>query len=311
MLHLDASAVADYLPIQLAMKVLDGALRSGAELPRSEPRSRVAAEGGQLLVMAAVGDAGAGIKLVSVATDNPGQGLPLIHGVYALFAPGTLRLEALIDGPALTGVRTAAVSGWVTDQLASPEAARLVIFGSGPQARAHLDAMLAVRKITHLTVVSTNKAGACQLAERARERGIDAQVGDVEAVADADLVCCCTSSPRPVFDGALLMPGTHVNAIGAHTPATRELDTTTVLAGRVVVETRAAALSEAGDILLAIEDGGFSPSDIVADLGELARGAPVRRMPDDITVFKSVGVAFEDLLLARAIVDRAGALQRS
>lgn len=311
MLHLDASAVVEHLPVQLAIRVLDDALRSGAELPHSEPRSRISAEGGELLVMPAVGDAGAGIKLVSVATDNPGKGLPLIHGVYALFAPGTLRLEALIDGPALTGVRTAAVSGWVTDLLASPEAARLVMFGSGPQAHAHLDAMLAVREITDVRVVSRNKARAEQFAERARERGIEAGVGDAKAVADADLVCCCTSSPRPVFDGALLMPGTHVNAIGAHTPETRELDATALLAGRVVVETRAAALSEAGDLLLAIEGGDFTPSDIVADLSELARGAPVRRTADDITVFKSVGVAFEDLLLARAVVDRANAAQRS
>jgi ornithine cyclodeaminase/alanine dehydrogenase-like protein (mu-crystallin family) len=304
---LDADAVAAALPMHQAIGALDLALGSEVGLPRSEPRGRMAAPGGEVLLMPAAGDTGTGVKVVSVAPDNPSRGLPLISGVYVLFAPESLQVEAIIDGPALTGIRTAAVSGWATDRLALPDAHRLVIFGSGPQAYAHLDAMPVVRDVDHVGIVSRTAVGAERLAEHAAGRGIEAEATTPDAVADADLVCCCTSSSQPVFDGRLLPPGTHINAIGSHTPQTRELDARTISMGRVVVETREAALAEAGDLLLAIDDGLFAPEDIVADLRELAGGAHVRRTLEDVTVFKSVGVAFEDLVLARALVDRAAA----
>jgi ornithine cyclodeaminase/alanine dehydrogenase-like protein (mu-crystallin family) len=302
---LDADAVVACLPMHRAIEALDLALHSEAGLPRSEPRGRMAAPGGEVLLMPAAGATGTGVKVVSVAPGNPSRGLPLISGVYVLFSPETLQVEAIIDGPALTGIRTAAVSGWVTDRLALPDAHRVVVFGSGPQAYAHLDAMLAVREVDRVGIASRNAAGAERLAQHAAGRGVEAAVTTPDAVAEADLVCCCTSSSQPVFDGSLLTPGTHVNAIGSHTPQTRELDAYTISSGRVVVETREAALTEAGDLLLAIDEGKFAASDIVADLRELARGVLARRTPEDITVFKSVGVAFEDLVLARAVVDLA------
>lgn len=307
MRFLDADAVVANLPMHQAIGALDLALGSEAELPRNEPRGRMAAPGGEVLLMPAAGDTGTGVKVVSVAPGNPSRGLPLISGVYVLFSPETLQVEAIIDGPALTGIRTAAVSGWATDRLAPPDAHRLVIFGSGPQAYAHLDAMLEVRDIDHVGMVSRTAAGAERLAEHAAGRGVEASVTTPDAVADADLVCCCTSSSQPVFDGSLLAPGTHINAIGSHSPQTRELDARTISSSRVVVETREAALAEAGDLLLAIDDGRFEVGDIVADIHELACGALARRTREDVTVFKSVGVAFEDLVLARALVERATA----
>jgi ornithine cyclodeaminase/alanine dehydrogenase-like protein (mu-crystallin family) len=304
---LDADAVAAALPMHQAIGALDHALGSEVGLPRSEPRGRMAAPGGEVLLMPAAGDTGTGVKVVSVAPDNPTRGLPLISGIYVLFAPETLQVEAIIDGPALTGIRTAAVSGWATDRLALPDAHRLLLFGSGPQAYAHLDAMLVVRDVDHVGIVSRTAAGAERLAEHAAGRGVEAEVTTPKAIADADLVCCCTSSSQPVFDGRLLASGTHINAIGSHTPEARELDAHTISMGRVVVETREAALAEAGDLLLAIDDGRFEAGDIVADLRELACGAHVRRTREDVTVFKSVGVAFEDLVLARALLDGAAA----
>ena len=122
-------------------------------------------------------------------------------------------------------------------------------------------------------------------------------------MAEADLVCTCTTSSAPLFDGTLLAPGVHVNAVGTHLPDARELDTATIHRGRVVVETRAVALAEAGELVIPIAEGAIDADHVAADLAETVRGAEVRRSPEDVTVFKSVGMAFEDLVVARAIVD--------
>jgi ornithine cyclodeaminase/alanine dehydrogenase-like protein (mu-crystallin family) len=162
---------------------------------------------------------------------------------------------------------------------------------------------LAVRPIAHLTVVSRSPEPAEALAAAAGESGVASAVGRPDDVRGADVVCTCTTSSDPLFDGSLLPPGCHVNAIGSYQPHTRELDTETVRRGRVVVETRAVALEEAGDLLIPIREGAIGPNHLVADLAEVVRGAAVRRAPEDVTVYKGVGMAFEDLVVARAIVD--------
>jgi ornithine cyclodeaminase len=134
--------------------------------------------------------------------------------------------------------------------------------------------------------------------------GLDAGVGAPDAVGDADLVCTCTTSPEPVLQGRLLRPGAHVNAVGAYTPETRELDDEAIRRARVVVETREVAMAEAGDVLIPLRAGVVGAEHVVADLAELVGGAPVRRGQDDVTVFVSVGVAFEDLVVAAAAVER-------
>jgi ornithine cyclodeaminase len=156
--------------------------------------------------------------------------------------------------------------------------------------------------VTHLVVVSRTRDRAERLAERAAAMGLHAEVGDAEAVADAGIVCTCTTSTEPVFDGTRLAPGAHVNAVGAYRPETREIDTETVRRARVVVETRAAALEEAGDLLLPIGEGAISTDHVVADLQEVVRGGVVREGNEDITLFESVGLAFEDLAVAGALV---------
>jgi ornithine cyclodeaminase/alanine dehydrogenase-like protein (mu-crystallin family) len=302
---IDGGELQEMLPIAAAIEALESAFLTGP-VPEAPLRTRMAVGGGELLLMPASGDAGVGVKLVTVNPENPGRGLPFIHATYVLFASGSLEPLAVIDGQVLTALRTAAVSGLATRHLARQDAERLVIFGAGVQAHSHLLAMRAVRDVWRLTVVSRTAVKAEMLVDRARALDMEATVGTPEAVARTDLVCTCTTSPEPVFDGALLQAGSHVNAIGSYQPHTRELDDATVGRGKLVVETRGAAMAEAGDILIPMQAGRIGASAIVADLAEVVRGTPVRSSPEDVTIFKSVGVAFEDLVVARAALDRMG-----
>lgn len=298
------SELAQLLSMADAVDALEEAF-SDSNPPETPQRAHVATANGTLLLMPAHGRAGAGVKIVTVAPGNPERKLPLIHGAYVLFAPETLELEAVIDGASLTGLRTAAVSGLATRYLARAAARSLVIFGAGTQGNSHLDAMVAARPIESVTIVSRTREPAEALAARARAMGLDGRVGDPSAVSSADIVCTCTTSSEPLFDGTLFRPGTHINAVGAFEPHARELDDAAVLRSRVVVEGRAAALEEAGDLVIPIEAGRIGEEHIVADLREVVAGAQVRRTDDDVTLFKSVGLALEDLAVARAAVGAA------
>jgi ornithine cyclodeaminase len=288
------------LSMTAAIDALEVAFRTGD--PSSTPaRTRVETPGGTMLLMPATdATAGVGVKLVTISPGNPVRGFPFVNAVYALFDADTQSPEAVIDGAALTAIRTAAVSGLATRWLANDGAGDLVIFGAGVQAGSHLEAMLAVRPIRRVTIVSRGRARAEGLAGEARTRDIEASVGEPDVVSGADIICTCTTAGAPLFDGRLLSPGSHVNAVGAYTPVTRELDTATVERGRVVVETREAAFEEAGDLLVPIDEGAIDRGHVVADLKQLVSGRTVRSTPADITVFKSVGLAFEDLVVARA-----------
>jgi ornithine cyclodeaminase/alanine dehydrogenase-like protein (mu-crystallin family) len=280
---------------------------SADRLPEAPQRAHISVQEADLLMMPAAGEQGAGVKIVTVNPANPARGLPLIHGMYVLFAPETLKTVGIIDGAAITGLRTAAVSGLATRWLARDDARRLVLYGAGTQARSHLEAMRAVRPIEEVRVVSRSAGPAEELADAVRSARLDAAVAGPHAVAGADIVCTCTTSSTPVFDGSMVRDGTHINAVGAYRPDARELDDHVMSRARIAVETRDAALSEAGDLIVPMRAGVIGRDDVVADLSEVVRGTPVRREPDDITVFKSVGVAFEDLVVARAAFDRLGA----
>lgn len=292
------------LPMEAAIDALEEAFRSRD--PGAGPlRTQVDTAAGTLLLMPATGEGGVGVKLVTLSPDNPAGGRPFIHAVYVLFEADTQAPAAILDGGALTALRTAAVSGLATRHLANPDAGRLVVFGAGVQATSHLEAMRAVRPVRAVVVVSRSRDPAEALVERARATGLEASVGEPGSVADADLVCTCTTSSSPVFAGAELDAGAHVNAVGSFQPETRELDTETIRRARVVVETRRVAMEEAGDLLIPIEEGAIGPGHIEAELAAVVRGEGVRRARDDVTVFKSVGMAFEDLAVARAVVDAA------
>jgi ornithine cyclodeaminase/alanine dehydrogenase-like protein (mu-crystallin family) len=293
---IDAAELRRRLPMRAAIDALEVAF--GAGVPPVPLRMHATTPDGDLLLMPAAAAQGLGVKLISLTPDNPARRLPLVQGVYALFSPTTQSPEAVFDGAALTALRTGAVSGLATRWLAPEEARSLVVFGAGVQARAHVEAVRAVRTVTDVAIVSRSPATAEALAGEVAGR-----VGKPADVADADIVCTCTTSPEPLFDGALLRPGAHVNAVGAYTPETREVDTAAVVRSRVVVETREVAMGEAGDLLLPIAEGAVGPDHVVADLAETVRGADVRHGADDVTLFISVGMAFEDLVVARAAAE--------
>jgi ornithine cyclodeaminase/alanine dehydrogenase-like protein (mu-crystallin family) len=301
--HISAHDVRDRLGMVQAIDALQAAI--GARGFADTPQRLHLGDGQQdLLVMPAMDDGWAGTKFVSLDRDNPARGLPFVQGLYTLLGPPGLQPLATIDAPALTGIRTAAVSGLATRLLARPDATRLVVIGSGVQARSHVEAMAAVRDLEEVVVVGRRPEAAAAFAEDvAAVHDVPVRVGSPEDVAVADLICVCTSSRTPVFPGASLPPGVHVNAVGSFRPDVQEVDTTTVTTSRVVVEVRAAALSEKGDLVMARERAGWDPATIVADLTELVRGERVgRRAPEDRTLFASVGHAFEDLVVARALV---------
>jgi len=300
---IDAGELRRRVPIGRAIDALEAAFREEDPSLAAPLRSSLATSAGTLVLMPAAGQRGVGVKLVTLSEHNPRAGLPFLHALYALFDRETQAPEAVIDGSELTAIRTAAVSGLATRLLARPDARRLVLFGAGVQGRAHLESIAAVRPIDDVMVVSRTPGPAAALAERATELGLRGSVGTPEDVAEADVVCTCTTSAVPVFDGGALAPGAHVNAVGAYLPNEREVDSATMARAKVVVETREVALAEAGDLLIPIEEGVIGADHIRADLAELVRGAEVRAGADDVTLFESVGMAFEDLVVARAALE--------
>jgi ornithine cyclodeaminase/alanine dehydrogenase-like protein (mu-crystallin family) len=266
------------------------------------PRTVIDVRAGQLLLMPAAFDRYAGVKVVSIAPDNPRHGLPRVQGAYLLFDATTLDIAAVIDGVALTTLRTAAVSALAVDRLARPGEARLVVFGCGPQARGHIQALSHVRPIRHVTIVGRRDGPAEALARHCTSNGVRAAVGRPDAVAEADIVVCATTARTPVFDSTTLPAHAVVVAIGSHEPDAREVDSALVERATVVVESRAAALREAGDILLAIADGMPSEQAIDGDLAELVGGDLTVRA-DRPRLWKSVGEAWEDLAVAAAVYE--------
>jgi ornithine cyclodeaminase/alanine dehydrogenase-like protein (mu-crystallin family) len=267
-------------------------------------RLRIEVPRGELLLMPAFGREGIGVKLVTLHADAPQPPHPRVQGDYVLFSPDGLAPELIVDGAALTERRTAAVSALATDCLARESASRLVVFGAGRQARAHIDAMSAVRQIESIGIVGYRAGPARALVDELRQRGLSAKLVSAEAVADADIVCTCTPSTQPLFEDRWLARGVHVNAIGAYREDMRELPASTLARALLTVEDRAAALLEAGDIIQAIAERAIGPDHIAGDLGDLARGDVARSAPDQITLFKSVGIADEDLVLVRMIARR-------
>lgn len=257
-------------------------------------------------------DGGAlGLKLVSVFRSNTARGLPLINSLVMAVDPATGAPAALIEGSSLTAIRTGAASGAATDVLARPDAAVAAIFGAGVQARRQLEAVCTVRAIERVYVSSLVGAEAFA-AEMAGFGPIPADivVADArEAVANADVICAATTTRTPVFDGHDLRPGTHINGIGSFTPEMQEIDTVTVRRARVFVDSVEAALAEAGDLIIPLNAGEIARDHIRAELGEVIAGLkPGRTGPDDITFFKSVGVAVQDALAAQIILRNGPAM---
>ena len=232
-----------------------------------------------------------GAKLVNVYPDNAARGLPTHLALIVIFRSDTGETLAVMDGRLITELRTAAVSAAATKLLSSPAARILAILGSGVQARAHFRALGLVRRFGEVRVWSRDSRHARIFANEIGATATSAE----DAVRGADVVVTCTNSPEPVLQGAWLKPGVMVNAVGAVGPARRELDGA-AMSGAVVVDSREAALKESGDVLL-------SGATICAELGELLAGTSPRP-PANVTVFKSLGLAVEDLAAAKLVLDR-------
>jgi ornithine cyclodeaminase/alanine dehydrogenase-like protein (mu-crystallin family) len=264
------------------------------------------------LMPAYLGDPTAfGIKVVSVMPGNHGTPFDSHQGAVLVFETRHGALRAIVDASAITAIRTAAVSGLATRLLANPDAGDLALIGSGTQARTHLAAMLTVRPLRRVRVWSANPARARAFAERESARhGIDVEaVRSAEhAVTGADLICTVTSSKTPVVEGAWIAEGAHVNAAGACFPDARELDTAAVAAARVFVDSRESALHESGDVLIPIAEKAFDERHILAELADVVVGkVPGRLGARDRTLFKSLGLAVEDLASAHELWQRAEA----
>ncbi|MFI9329173.1 ornithine cyclodeaminase family protein [Kitasatospora sp. NPDC052868] len=295
-----APGAVDLTPAQAA-DAIEQVLLDGLDPEAGPARSAVPVPAGELLLMPAASDRYAGVKIAGVVPANPAVGLPRITGSYLLLDGPTLQPLALLDGAALTALRTPAVTAVALRRLAAPDAAHLVLFGAGPQAYGHLDALLGVRPLTRVTVVARRAEPAEALAAYARRRGLEAVVGTASAVAHADLVVCCTTARTPLFDGALVPDHAVVAAVGSHEPQAREVDTVLVRRAALYVEARAAALREAGDLLAA----GVTGADTLWNLAELVRGeVPVPA--DRPRFFKSVGMAWQDLAVAAEVHRQGG-----
>jgi ornithine cyclodeaminase len=253
----------------------------------------------------------AGAKLVTVYPRNHERGLPSHLATIVLLDHATGALVALLDGRYITEARTAAVSAVSVKYLARPDARVLAIIGSGVQARSHLEAIRHVRPLAEVRVWSPNRAhlAAC-VEDMAASTGlpIHAMPDAAAAVRGADIVVLVTASRVPVISDDDVRPGTHVCAVGACRPDQREIPTPLVRRARVYVDSLAAALKEAGDLLLPIAEGAIDAGHIVGELGALAHGRLAgRTAPADVTIFKSLGLAVEDMVAARLVVDRARA----
>jgi ornithine cyclodeaminase/alanine dehydrogenase-like protein (mu-crystallin family) len=272
---LAAADVAQRLGPTAAIDALHDALVSGLDPEADPPRGALTVGGGELLVMPSTTAAHAVVKLVTVG------GEPRIQGVCVVFDATTLAPVALVDGIALTNVRTPAVSALAVRALAAPDARRLLVFGRGPQAHGHVEAIRAVRSIEHVDMVGR-------------------ETGDIdELVAAADVICCATTAREPLFDGALVADHATVVAIGSHEPEARETDDTLARRATVVVESRTSALCEAGDVIGAIRGGALREDELVT-LADLVRGRVA--VPPGPRLFKSTGMAWEDAVVASAIV---------
>ena len=317
MLALSRDDVRALVPIASAVELLKEAfaelyrgeavapLRTGIEIPSESAVS--------LFMPAYVpSNQGLGLKIVSVFPNNPGRGEPTIYALVVLVDAGSGAPLALLDGTFLTALRTGAVSGAATDLLAREDSRVLTVIGAGAQGVTQAWAIAAVRPIERIFVADVNPAQAASFAARLAELDNDL-AGKVavanradDAVRQSDVICTATTARAAVFSDAAVQPGTHINAVGAFTPEMQELPAETIGRARLVVDTVEAAMAEAGDVLIAIKQGAITREAVVEELGAIAAGAlPGRTDPRQITIFKSVGNAIQDISVARCAVDSA------
>lgn len=320
MLLLSADEVRQALPIGQAVDAMKGAFAAFSKGAATVPHRAVLPvprNAGVSLVMSSYVDANElpdqalAVKVVSLFDGNQDRGLARIQAAVLLIESDTGRLAALLEGAALTAIRTAAASGAATDLLARPESRSLAIFGAGVQARAHIEAVCAVRAIETVTVYGPTPSKVDALIQEFAGRPeitarFVAASSPSDAVEAADIVCTTTTARHPVFPDRALRQGTHINAVGSYKPEAAELPPETIARARVIVDSREAAWIEAGDLIQPRESRQIHADHIAAELGEIVLGWKAgRSAEDEITVFKSVGIAVQDAFAARLAVANA------
>jgi ornithine cyclodeaminase/alanine dehydrogenase-like protein (mu-crystallin family) len=312
MLILNANEVRNALPMHEAieaMKQAYSALSAGqADVPR---RTRLAIPQRQALslfmpayVQTEEVEALA-VKIVSLFPTNPVRGLAYIQAAVLVFDPETGRAMALLEGSSLTAIRTGAASGAAIDLLARPDSKVVAIFGAGTQGRTQLEAACTVRSIETAFVFDPHPEKAEAFAEEMKGMGplpkdIRVAASPTEAIREADILCTATTSHTPVFDDWDLKPGAHISAVGSYTPDMQEVPAETLKRAKIFVDSRSASLEEAGDLLQPIQAGLFDESRICGELGEVFLSKiPGRQARDEITYFKSVGIAVQDAMAAQ------------
>lgn len=313
---IDAATVNALLDEGSLVTALDAAFREGAATPvrhhHAIPMDTDSASADATLLLMPAWDSRIpprhiGVKTVTVHPDNPSASLPSVQGVYLLLDGPTGTPRALIDGPALTARRTAAASALAARYLARADAQHLIMIGTGRLAPELIAAHCAERPISQVSIWGRSRDRAAGIAATLADQPVAVTVcEDLEAgIGTADIVSCATTATTPVFDGTWLRAGTHVDLVGGFRPDMREADDTAIGRASVFVDTRAGATAEAGDIVQPIEAGLLSTDGIAADLFDLCRGDhPGRRSDDEITLFKSVGTAIEDLAAAELLIER-------
>jgi ornithine cyclodeaminase len=315
MLTISAADVDRALTFPSLVETLRTAFREGAVQPVRHHHTVERPDGAAstLLLMPAWTDFNAagssanghiGVKIVTVSPDNNAIGKPAVMGLYLLLNGATGEPEALIDGQRLTQWRTACASALAASYLAREDASRLLVIGAGALSPFLAKAHSAVRPITTIRIWNRTPANAEKVAAQLRAEGLPAEAAtDLDAeLATADIVSSATISTSPLVKGALLKPGTHVDLVGGFTPDMRESDDDAISRAAIYVDTRAGATKEAGDIVQPLKSGLLKPEGIVADLHELARGEKAgRTSAAQITLFKSVGAALEDLAAGIAV----------
>lgn len=248
------------------------------------------------------------IKVVSLFPTNPARGLAYIQAAVLVFDPETGQAIALLEGSSLTAIRTGAAGGAAIDLLARKDSRVVAIFGAGAQGRAQLEAACTARKIATAFIFDANKDKARAFAEEMQILIKDIRVAQSakEAIENADIVCTATTSTKPVFEDKDLKAGTHISAVGAYTPEMQEVPAETLQRARIFVDSRSASLEEAGDIIQPMRAGLFDESHIHGELGEIVLGIKSGRQSDDeITYFKSVGIAVQDAIAAQVALTHA------
>ncbi len=322
MLILNAHEVRQALPMDQAIAAMKDAFAALSDGTAVAPlRTRLPIPGREAIslfmpaYMKSASSEALAVKVVSLYPSNPLRGLAYIQAAVLVFDPETGRAIALLEGSTLTAIRTGAGSGAAIDLLARKDSKVVAIFGAGPQGKTQLEAACSARNIETAFIYNPTRTKAeafvKEMAGYGRiPRDIRIASSPREAIATADIICTATGSTKPVFEDNDVKPGTHISAIGAYTPEMQELPIETVARSRIVVDSRATVMDEAGDIVKAMQAGLITEADVHAELGEIVLGNKTgRESEEEITFFKSVGNAVQDAIAAQAALKNAHAMK--